>query len=135
TATGWWSNAPRRGGPRPGGAAPAAAQPCRNTPRGALRNSVIKGLRYALLPPASLGSQGAAPYIARYRGREAATICGHGWPARLRLSRGPRTRDERQSAQFRPVGDHCPAAPCPVHAVSESWSAHDIAGHFLLAAL
>ena len=42
-ATGSWSNAPRRGGPRPGGAALAAAQPCRNTARGALRNSVIKG--------------------------------------------------------------------------------------------
>ena len=48
--------------------------------------------------------------------------------------RRARTRDERQSAQFRPVGHHCPAAAGAVHAVPESRPAHDFAGRLVLAA-
>ena len=45
-----------------------------------------------------------------------------------------RTEDERQSAQFRPLGDHRPLAAGAVHAVPESGPAHLRAGNFVLAA-
>ena len=65
--------------------------------------------------------------------REVATNFGHKrWPQRP--TRRVRTPDERQSAQFRPLGDHRPAAARAVHAVPESRPAHDLAGHLVLAA-
>ena len=54
---------------------------------------------------------------------------------RLRCRRQPRrTRDERQFAQFRPLGDHRSVAARAVHPVPESGTAHHLPGHFLLPA-
>ena len=65
--------------------------------------------------------------------REVATNFGHNERPQ-RPTRRVRTPDERQSAQFRPLGDHRPAAARAVHAVPESRPAHDLAGHLVLAA-
>src|SRR5208282_1275834 len=75
----------------------------------------------------------STPTLRGYRGREAATICRHVVSSPTPRIRGSRTEDERQSAQFRPVGDHRSAAACAVHAVPEPRPAHDVARHFLLA--
>ncbi|OIQ67462.1 hypothetical protein GALL_509600 [mine drainage metagenome] len=53
---------------------------------------------------------------------------------RPRSARPRRKIDERQSAQFRPLGHYCLAAIGIVHALPESWSARVLAGHLLLAA-
>src|SRR5258708_9795552 len=53
---------------------------------------------------------------------------------RPRSARPRRKIDERQSAQFRPVGYYCLAVVGTVHALPESWSARLLAGHLVLAA-
>src|ERR1700716_4647837 len=53
---------------------------------------------------------------------------------RPRSARPRRKIDERQSAEFRPLGYYCFAAVGLVHALPESWSARLVAGHLLLAA-
>src|SRR5579859_5297531 len=52
---------------------------------------------------------------------------------RPRSARPRRKIDERQSAQFRPLGHYCFAVIGIVHALPESWSARLLAGHLLLA--
>src|SRR6202042_2785760 len=53
---------------------------------------------------------------------------------RPRSARPRRKIDERQSAQFRPLGHYCFAVVGVVHALPESWSACLLAGYFVLAA-
>src|SRR2546430_11253715 len=54
---------------------------------------------------------------------------------RPRSARPRRKTDERQSAQFRPLGHHSFAAVGTVHAFPEPGSARVLAGHLVLAAL
>src|SRR6195256_6807836 len=53
---------------------------------------------------------------------------------RPRSARPRRKINERESAQFRPLGHYCPAAVGTVHALPEPWSARVLAGHLVLAA-
>src|SRR5713101_3037655 len=54
---------------------------------------------------------------------------------RPRSARPRRKIDERQSAQFRPLGHYCLAVVGIVHALPEPWSARVVAGYLVLAAL
>src|SRR5665811_1073542 len=54
---------------------------------------------------------------------------------RPRSARPRRKIDERQSAQFRPLGYYCLAVVGTVHALPEPWSARVLAGYLVLAAL
>src|SRR6202790_4366923 len=54
---------------------------------------------------------------------------------RPRSARPRRKIDERQSAQFRPLGHYCFAVVGTVHALPEPWSARVLAGHLVLPAL
>src|SRR3989440_6621500 len=54
---------------------------------------------------------------------------------RPRSARPRRKIDERQSAQFRPLGYYCFAVVGIVHALPEPWSARVLAGYLVLAAL
>src|SRR5712691_5169694 len=53
---------------------------------------------------------------------------------RPRSARPRRKIDERQSAQFRPLGYYCLAVVGTVHALPEPWSARLLAGHLVLPA-
>src|SRR6267142_4061639 len=53
---------------------------------------------------------------------------------RPRSARPRRKIDERQSAQFRPLGYYCLAVVGAVHALPKSWSARLLAGYLVLAA-
>ena len=79
-----------------------------------------------------LGIAAPAPYITA-SGEAGATSCS-AQTDRRGAGASARTFDERQSAQFRPLGDHCPLAAGAVHAVPESGPAHDLARHLVLAA-
>src|ERR1700682_6686790 len=52
---------------------------------------------------------------------------------RPRSARPRRKIDERQSAQFRPLGHYCFAVVGTVHALPEPWSACVLAGYLVLA--
>src|SRR6202790_5168031 len=54
---------------------------------------------------------------------------------RPRSARPRRKIDERQSAQFRPLGHYCFAVVGTVHALPEPWSACVLAGHLVLAVI